>query len=180
MKLFTGDEEITPVVQQLIVPDQVKHEEGKEIKNQFLSFGLFFLIAFGILIIGYFTHSTITLVFGGIFALGMLLSLIQTLIKKRVPGIMRRKGSQAGASVTIAGDNTTEQPEKATNIPLFQLEVYEQNELPDHGYALNPHLSEEKNIFNMAPLPIFYFFNFYSTSSRSANFFGNVFLNMNN
>ena len=165
MKLFTGNEEITPVVQQLILPDQVKQEEGKEIKNQFLSFGLFFLIAFGILITGYFSHSALTLVFGGIFTLGMILALIQTLIKKRVAGIMSRKGAQAGSSVAIAGDNPTQPTEKATNIPLFQLAVYEQNELPDHGYALNPHLTEEKNIFNMAPLPIFYFFNFYSTRS---------------
>ena len=164
MKLFIGNEEITPVVQQLIVQDQVKQEEGKEIKNQFLSFGLFFLIAFGILIIGYFTHSAITLVFGGLFALGMILGLIQTLIKKRVAVLMRRKVAQADGSVASAGD-TIKQPEKATNIPLFQLAVYEQNELPDHGFTLNPHLSEEKNIFNMAPLPLFYFFNFYSTRS---------------
>jgi hypothetical protein len=164
MKLFTGNEDITPVVQQLILPDQVKQEEGKEIKNQFLSFGLFFLAAFGILVIGHFTQSAITLVFGGIFALVMILGLIQTLIKKRVAGIMRRKGSQAPTSIAIAGD-ITEQPEKATNIPLFQLAVYEQNELPDHGYTLNPHLSEEKNIFNIAPLPLFYFFNFYSNRS---------------
>ncbi|MGN6249887.1 MAG: hypothetical protein ACTHNG_16160 [Ginsengibacter sp.] len=164
MKLFTGDEEITPVVQQLITPDQVKREEGKPIKNQFLSFGLFFLVAFGILIVGYFTDSTGTLVFGGLFATVLILGLIQTLIKNKVASIMRRKGIQAGASVAGA-DNTTEQPEKATNIPLFQLAVYEQNELPDHGYALNPQLSEEKNIFNMAPLLIFYFFNFYSTRS---------------
>ncbi len=164
MKLFTGDEEITPVVQQFITPDQVRQEEGKQIKNQFLSYGLFFLVAFGILVIGYFTDSTVTLVFGGIFALGMLLGLIQTLIKNRVAGIMRRKGVQAGAPVAIAGD-TTKQSEKATNIPLFQLAVYEQNELPDHGFSLNPQLSEDKNIFNMAPLPIFYFFNFYSNRS---------------
>lgn len=164
MKLFTGNEEITPVVQQLILPDQVKQEEGKEIKNQSLSFGLFFLIAFGILVIGYFTQSAITLVFGGVFVLGMVLALIQTLIQKRVAGIMRRNGAQAGSSVAIEGDSTVK-PEKATNIPLFQLVVYEQNELPDHGYALNPHLSEEKNIFNMTPLPLFYFFNFYSTRS---------------
>lgn len=164
MKLFTGDEEITPVVQKLIVPDQVKQEEGKEIKNPFLSFGLFFLVAFGILVVGYFNHSVITLVFGGIFALGMLLGLIQTLIKKRVAGIMRRKGAHAGVAEAIAGD-TSEQAEKATKIPLFRLAVYEQNELPDHGHALNPQLTEEKNIFKMAPLPLFYFFNFYSTRS---------------
>ena len=103
MKLFTGNEEITPVVQQLILPDQVKQEEGKEIKNQFLSFGLFFLVAFGILVIGYFTHSTITLVFGGIFSLGMFLSLIQTLIKKRVAGIMRRKVVTGRGTVSHCG-----------------------------------------------------------------------------
>ena len=164
MKLFTGNEEITPVVQQLLIPDQVKREAGKEIKNQFLSFGLFFLVAFGILILGYFAQSFSILLFGGIFALSMLLGLIQTLIKKRVAGIMRRKGSGAGLAIAIRGD-ITEQSEKATNIPLFQLEVYEQNELPDHGYALNSHLSEERNIFNIAPLPIFYFFNFYSMTS---------------
>jgi hypothetical protein len=164
MKLFTGNEEITPVVQQLIIPDQVKQEEGKEIKNQFLSFGLFFLVAFGILIIGYFTQSAITLAFGGIFALAMVLGLIQALIKKRVAGIMRRMGSRPGITVGPGGD-ITEQPEKATSIPLFQLAVYEQNELPDHGYVLNTQLSEEKNIFNMAPQPLFYFFNFYSSRS---------------
>ncbi|HSN09685.1 MAG TPA: hypothetical protein VLS85_11645 [Hanamia sp.] len=164
MKLFTGNEAITPVVQQLILPDQVKSEEGTEIKNPFLSYGVFFLVAFGILVLGYFTKSTITLIFGGLFTLVMVLGLIQTLIKKRVAGIMRRKGAQARASVTISGE-TIIQSEKATDIPLFQLAVYEQNELPDHGYTLNPHLSEEKNIFNMAPLPIFYFFNFYSTRS---------------
>jgi hypothetical protein len=128
MKLFTGDEAITPVVQQLITPDQAKHEEGKEIKNPFLSYGLFFLVAFGLLVVGYFTQSVITLVFGAIFALGMILGLIQTLIKNRVAGIMRRKGAQAGAVVEITGD-TSEQPEKATKTPLFQLAVYEQNEL---------------------------------------------------
>jgi len=164
MTLFTGDEEITPVVQNLIVPDQVKSEEGKQIKNEFLSACLFLLVAFGILIIGYFTKSISILLFGGLFALAMLLGLIQTLIKRRVAGIMRRKGSKSGPSVAIAGD-ITEQPQKATNIPLFQLAVYEQNELPDHGYTLNTQLSEEKNIFNIAPLPIFYFFNFYSTRS---------------
>jgi hypothetical protein len=161
MKLFTGDEEITPVVQQLIKPDQVKQEEGKEIKNPFLSFGLFFLVAFGILVVGYFNHSVVTLVFGGIFALGMLLGLIQTLIKKRVALIMRRMSMQSAAAASIVNDT----PQKATNIPLFQLAVYEQNELPDHGYTLNENLSEEKNIFNMAPMPIFYFFNFYSNRS---------------
>jgi len=43
--------------------------------------------------------------------------------------------------------------------------VYEQNELPDHSYTLNPNLTDEKNIFNRKPLRIFYFFNFYSSGS---------------
>ena len=54
---------------------------------------------------------------------------------------------------------------KPVNIPPFQLDVYEQNELPDHDYQLNKNLTEEKNIFNCAPLRIFYFFNFYSGNS---------------
>jgi len=37
--------------------------------------------------------------------------------------------------------------------------------LPDHSYLLNKNLTEEKNIFNIKPLSIFYFFNFYSSGS---------------
>jgi hypothetical protein len=116
------------------------------------------------LVLSYFTKDTPLRIFVAIMGILLLLGLIQTLIKYRVARIMHGKPDHAMALVAMGG-NTGEQTEKAANIPLFQLEVYEQNELPDHGYSLNSHLTEEKNIFNIAPLPIFYFFNFYSTSS---------------
>jgi hypothetical protein len=52
---------------------------------------------------------------------------------------------------------------QASNIPEFKLEVYEENELPDVAYTYNEHLTEERNVFNINPLKIFYFFNFYSS-----------------
>lgn len=161
MKLFTGDEEITPVVQQLIVPSQLEHDSGKGFKNEYLGYLLFLLISVGLLVFGYYTQSDATLLFGGVMLLFLILGFIQSLIKRRVALIMRSKASLTGPTIVI----TEDPPAKATNIPLFQLAVYEQNELPDHGYTLNTHLTEEKNIFNIAPLPVFYFFNFYSTRS---------------
>lgn len=164
MKLFTGNDPIAFVPQSLITPEQVKQEEGKPIKNEFLGFILFFSVGIGMLAFAYFTKEILLGLFGGIFTIVLILGLIQTLIKKRVARIMRTKPGNAEASTTMPG-SVSEQKEKAINIPLFQLQVYEQNELPENGYSLNPHLTEEKNIFNIAPLSIFYFFNFYSTSS---------------
>ena len=144
MKVFTGDEEITPVVQQLIVPSQLEHDSGKGFKNEYPGYLLFLLISVGLLVFGYYTQSDATLLFGGVMLLFLILGFIQSLIKRRVALIMRSKASLTGPTIVI----TEDPPAKATNIPLFQLAVYEQNELPDHGYTLNTHLTEEKNIFH--------------------------------
>ena len=161
MKLFTGNDVVTAVPQTLIIPEQVKAEEGKPLKNESTGFILFFSIAIGMLVLAYFTKDVLMGLFGAIVTIIVILSLIQALIKKRVARSMRTGHALAPAAVPTA----SEQKEKAAGIPLFQLEIYEQNELPDHCYSLNQHLTEEKNIFNIAPLSIFYFFNFYSDKS---------------
>jgi hypothetical protein len=162
MKLFTGNDVVTAVSQSLITPEQVKAEEGKPLKNEFTGFILFFSIAIGMLVLAYFTKDVPLGIFGTIVTIIVILGLIQALIKRRVARSMRT--GHVLASAAMAGA-VNEQKEKVADIPLFQLEIYEQNELPDHGFSLNQHLTEEKNIFNIAPLSIFYFFNFYSGSS---------------
>jgi hypothetical protein len=114
-------------------------------------------------VIGYLTSSNTELVIAIILMLLLTLALIQTLIQRRVANMMNTKinALQQKISATARDSKSSSLPTKPFTVPPFQLDVYEQNELPDHSYTLNLSLTEEKNIFNYKPLRIFYFFNFY-------------------
>ena len=164
MKTFYENDTITPITQEHITEQEAKHEEGKEIKNKYVSFFVFLAAILFLGGIGYFTQSWITLFFAALFALVFILANIQSLIQRRVARMMNTHidAIQQKATAETVQDP---QPEKPLTVPPFQLDVYEQNELPQHSYTLNTNLTEEKNIFNCEPLRIFYFFNFYSSGS---------------
>jgi len=58
MKTFYENDTITPIVQEHITEQQVKQEEGKEIKNKYVSFLLFFGILIFFVGIGYWELKT--------------------------------------------------------------------------------------------------------------------------
>src|SRR5450631_2466830 len=167
MKTFYENDTIIPIAQEHITAQENKQQEGKEIKNQYVSFLLFFGVAIFLAVMGYLTSSNTEIIVAAAFVLLLILALIQTLIQRRVAIMMNTKISvlQQGISATAPDPGSQLQLAKPFTVPLFQLDVYEQNELPDHSYALNLSLTEEKNIFNYKPLRIFYFFNFYSSGS---------------
>lgn len=167
MKSFYENDTILPVSQQHITEQEVKQQEGKEIKNTFVSFLVFFGVVVFFAVIGYVTSSNIEIIIAAILALLLVLMLIQTLIQRRVAKMMNTRSnvSQQVTSPLPFSVLPVEIPAKPITIPPFQLDVYEQNELPEHSYVLNQNLTEEKNIFNHKPLRIFYFFNFYSSGS---------------
>jgi len=162
MKVFYGDDVITPVEQQLLTEANAEAENVKTIKNKYA----FILFAGIILIIAIFEGETGAsigvLSFCGLCITVLILVFIQTSLKEKAAQLM---------SASVNAVNTTKSKElitqelQATNIPQFKLEVYEQNELPDTTYTYNENLTEEKNIFSISPLKIFYFFNFFSTQS---------------
>ena len=165
MKTFYEKDTITPIAQERITEQEAKRQEGKEIKNKYVSFLLFFGVVIFFAVIGYLTSSNAELIVAAILALVLTLGLIQTLIQQRVANMMNTKinVSQQKTGAIATGAESPRALTKPFIIPPFQLNVYEQNELPDHSYTLNPNLTEEKNIFNIKPLRIFYFFNFYSS-----------------
>jgi hypothetical protein len=163
MKAFYGDEAITPVVQQHLSKNNPEENQGKTIKNKYT-----FLLLFGsVFLIGYFSMRSgdtltgiIILAFGGVVFLGVIIGYIRRIATEKTAQLMRGKVNTASA--TNLKEPVAEQLQ-ATDIPEFKLEVYEQNELPDVAYTYNEQLTEEKNIFSINPLKIFYFFNFYSS-----------------
>ena len=167
MKTFYEKDTIIPIAQQHITDQETKQQEGKEIKNKYVSFLLFFGVVIFFGVIGYLTSSNAELIVAAILAVVLTLGLIQTLIQQRVANMMNTKinTSQQKTEAISSGTESPQTLTKPFTIPPFQLDVYEQNELPDHSYTLNPNLTEEKNIFNNKPLRIFYFFNFYSSGS---------------
>jgi len=167
MKTFYENDTIIPIAQEHITEQENKQQEGKEIKNQYVSFLLFFGVAIFLAVMGYLTSSNTEIIVAAAFVLLLILALIQTLIQRRVAIMMNTKISvlQQGISATAPDPGSQLQLAKPFTVPPFQLDVYEQNELPDHSYTLNLSLTEEKNIFNYKPLRIFYFFNFYSSGS---------------
>jgi heme/copper-type cytochrome/quinol oxidase subunit 4 len=166
MKTFYENDTIIPIAQEHITEQENKQQEGKDLKNQYVSFLLFFGVAIFLAVMGYLTSSNTEIIVAAVFVLLLILALIQTLIQRRVAMMMNTKINvlQQGISVT-SPDPKSQQLSKPFTVPLFQLDVYEQNELPDHSYTLNLNLTEEKNVFNRKPLRIFYFFNFYSSHS---------------
>jgi hypothetical protein len=171
MKAFYGDDIITPVQQQRLSKSSAAEPEGKVIKNKYASALLFGTVI--LLITGFEgynamqegnTSAAITwFVAGGLLLLVVIFIFIQTSLKERTAAIMHARSIAANEpKVTVV---TIKPSIKAFNIPPFKLEVYEQNELPDIAFTYNKKLSEEGNIFNIAPLKIFYFFNFYSPGS---------------
>jgi hypothetical protein len=169
MHTFYDNDAITLIKQERVTEEQLKFEtKGKEIKNPYASFLLFsgvFLLFLALP--GYFDlrsgetfAGTIWLSVYGLIFLLLTAGLIQTLIQRNVAVMMN-----TGFNELQQNPSTELNPPQQLTVPPFQLDVYEQNELPDHTYTLNTNLSEEKNIFNLAPLRIFYFFNFYSTLS---------------
>ena len=167
MKSFNENDTILPVIQQRITEQEIKQQEGKEIKNKLVSFLVFFAVAIFFAVIGYVTSSNIEIIIAAILTLLLILMLIQTLIQRRVANMMntRNNNSQQITSTLPVSVSPAKIFAKPIAIPPFQLDVYEQNELPEHSYILNQNLTEEKNIFNHKPLRIFYFFNFYSAGS---------------
>jgi heme/copper-type cytochrome/quinol oxidase subunit 4 len=167
MKTFFENDTITPVMQERITEEENKEQEGKVIKNKYVSFLVFFGIVIFFAVIGYLTSSNTELVIAAILALLLTLALIQTLIQRRVANMMNTKinNLQQTVAATAISEESKTTLTKPLGVPPFLLDVYEQNELPDHSYTLNPNLTEEKNIFNCKPLRIFYFFNFYSSRS---------------
>ena len=167
MKTFYENDAIAPVVQQHITEQQFKQEQTKQIKNKYLSFLLFFGIAILFAVLGYLSSSNIELFIAALLSLLLVVELIQTLIQRKVAMMMNTKinSIQQKISATAIAPDAPQQFAKAFTVPPFQLDVYEQNELPNHVYTLTPNFTEEKNVFNCKPLRIFYFFNFYSSGS---------------
>ena len=167
MKTFYEKDTILPIAEEHITEHETKQREGKEIKNKYVSFLLFFGVVMFFAVTGYLASSNSELIVAAILALMLTLGLIQTLIQQRVANMMNTKinASQQNAGAIATGAEPLQAPAKSITIPPFQLDVYEQNELPAHSFTLNPNLTEEKNIFNIKPLHIFYFFNFYSSGS---------------
>jgi hypothetical protein len=167
MKTFYENDIIMPVAQERLTQEEARQQEGRGIKNKFVSFLLFFGVVIFFAAIGYLTSSNAELVVASILALLLALGLIQTLIQRKVANMMNTKinASQQKTDSTATDIEPSPRLTQPFISPPFQLDVYEQNELPDHLYPLNPALTEEKNIFNRKPLRIFYFFNFYSSGS---------------
>lgn len=163
MKTFYEKDPITPVTQQYLTEQQAKQQEGKEIKNKYVSFLLFFGITIFFAIVGFFLNDKTLLVIAVLFFVILVAAFIQALIQRRVAMMMNTKPNLMLPKKDL--DKSDNIYETKVIAPPFQLDVYEQNELPDHHYILNPNLTGEKNIFNCNPLRIFYFFNFYSTAS---------------
>ena len=165
MKSFYENDIILPVTQEHITDQEVKQQEGKEIKNKLVSFLVFFGLAAFLAAMGYITSSNTEIIIAAILALLLTLMLIQTLIQRRVANMMNTKINNLQHTAVAATEKSQPKLTKSITVPPFQLDVYEQNELPEHSYMLNQNLTEEKNIFNHKPLRIFYFFNFYSYGS---------------
>lgn len=170
MKAFYNDDVITPV-EQYLLKQGADAKEGKVIKNKYagvILFGSVILLIAGIpgyqsLQSGNTFEGITWLSAGSVFLFVVVFSYIQSSIKEKIARLMSAKKNAQREKLNQP--TTTEQPRKALIIPPFKLEVYEQNELPDIAYTYNEKLSEEKNIFDLKPLKIFYFFNFYSSHS---------------
>jgi hypothetical protein len=167
MKIFYETDTITPIVQEHITAQQAKQEEGKESKNTYLSTLLFLGIMLFFAGLGYALSDKTLLAVATVLVVLLILVLIQMLIRRKVARMMHTKLNtlQQNISSSATDVNLIEKMAEPFTIPPFQLNVYEQNELPDHAYTLNTKLTKEKNIFNRKPLQIFYFFNFYSSNS---------------
>jgi hypothetical protein len=170
MKTFYGDDIITPIEQQLLPKNSVETEDGKPIKNKYVSLALFggmilLFAAFGFIDInkGEITTGIVVLSVCCLFFVVLIAGFIQTSLKEKTAQLM--SATVNPVSTTNRKESVAVEQLQASNIPQFKLEVYEQNELPDIAYTYNEQLTEEKNIFGIRPLKIFYFFNFFSADS---------------
>ena len=91
MKTFYENDTITPVTQEHITEGENKQQEGKVIKNEYVSFLVFFGVVLFLAAMGYVTSSNTELVIAAILALLLTLTLIQTLIQRRVARMMNTK-----------------------------------------------------------------------------------------
>ena len=97
--------------------------------------------------------------FAAIFLCAAVIIFLRVLIDRKVARYMRE-------SSTAVKKEDEPLKETVKNIPLFNLDIYEQNELPELSFTYAKTVSAERNILNLKPVRILFFYNFYSSTGE--------------
>ncbi len=144
-----------------------KEEKGKAIKEIY-SIPITFILAIGVGFMGYKQFSASLLGGGALFLFAIFLFYVATImllratIDKRVATFMHKRGLLAKANPTPSSITKT----KVDQVPPFLLHIYEQNELPQPSFEYNKTVTEDRNILNLKPFSILFFYNFYNSDKE--------------
>lgn len=108
---------------------------------------------------GSFMEGLLQFVFGAIFLCAGIIIFLRVRIDRKVARYMRK-------SSTAVKKEDEPLKEIVKSIPPFDLDIYEQNELPELTFNYAKTVSAERNILNLKPVRILFFYNFYSSTGE--------------
>lgn len=169
MQTFYANDTITPLVITPRPANKFEAGRGKVVPEKYSWFIMLVISVFVAFIAfiyfkgGSFFAGLCISLFGLLFFYLSIITFLRFRISRQVAAIMKR---EAKAIHNISGPQLSIPPALAESqiASPFQLDVYEQNELPDPVCTKNDIVTPEKNIFNVAPYRILYFYNFFASN----------------
>jgi hypothetical protein len=145
--------------------DEDKKEDGAKVLSKTWSIVICFICGIGLAYWGYgvyhvsFLEGIICLLFAALMLFMSLIVFLRARIDRKVAKCMH------GSSQPVTKQDEPTR-ETVKNVPSFNMDVYEQNELPELPYMYAQTVSIEKNILNIKPVRILFFYNFHSSEEE--------------